>query len=60
MSENDPDSFEKWSARQDWKTRITVLIVILLALIGAAFLLERLLPCKVSEGCYSTDDPPDP
>ena len=55
MGEDDPDSFERWMGRQDRKTSIAVVIVILFAANGLLTLLDRISPCKASENCYSTD-----
>lgn len=60
MSE-DPDSFERWLERRgDWKTAIAVLVIAALAAYGFFAIMDRVAPCKVSDGCYATDDPDDP
>jgi hypothetical protein len=56
------DSFEDWLKRHsDWKTKIAVFIVIFLAGIGLVFLMDRIWPCKISDGCdpYAEYNPAD-
>lgn len=56
MSE-DPDSFERWVERCDWKTALAVVVIAALATYGFFAIMNRVAPCKVSDGCYQTDEP---
>ena len=61
MTGNNPDSFMKWLGRRsDWKTKVIVLVVFLLAGIGFVTIMNCIWTCKASEHCYSTEyDPAD-
>jgi hypothetical protein len=56
MSEDDPDSFERWMARQNKKTSLVVVLIIMFAAYGFMHFLSRLEHCRASQNCYSTDN----
>lgn len=52
MRKDDPDSIEKWLERHnDWKTKLVVLAIILLAAIGLVTILNIISPCEPKNGC---------
>ena len=56
---DDKDSFQRWLERpSDWKTRITVFVIIILAGIGFVAVMNFISPCRERDGCYDLGPPP--